>query len=765
MLNNSSNIETIQFRLLDFLNSEKIPYIKISVVKKNGKKKIDGIQSGWNTWDYNKCMEYNKRADPKCNSLNINLKKSKYMVIDIDDENSHKQLLKEFGDCWRTLSSSRKLPHLWRMKDEKDTNTTKIDYKKGVDLLYHNVFESIDNTIYNNIDDPPKFFDFPTPRTNTEKIKNTTKHIDNLSEIKFIRKPTEEETKLIELINIKYIDNYQDWLKIIWSLNNTFGDIEIIDNISKKSKKYCGVEKLKKYLLSDKKKLLTFGTISYYSKLSDPTKYYEIKAEYSNTNFLSGTDFDLAELYTKLSGDNVIKQDEELYFFTGSFWVQDEKLNRIKADMRNNLYNFFKKKRALLQGKEYDEDKEKQIQTITKIIKSINTSSKQKSIVEQLYIICDDKQYNFDCNRRELFCFSNIGYNLDTNQFEKLNKYDFIIKNCGYEWREPTNFEIEKINKFFNDIQPNKESLECVKSILRRGMYGKQDEVFVLFNGDGGNGKGVLMELFKSLLSGQYLYEGSNSVLTEKIKKTGANQELANCDLKRTILFSEPDEGVKLNGATIKYLSGNPIINARGLYSKKTQTNIHGTIIMECNKRPAISGRADNSFFRRLIDIHFPTNFVDSVDDILDHTYKLKDPTLKSDDFKESCKYALFKILCEAKQNIYIPKHIKERTQKFLLNNDEFFCFLSEYYEKTDDSNNYIKINDMYNLYKTTETYRNFTKEEKREMNRTAFIDIIQANPQTKKFYRERQQINKQALRNILVNYKCKENESEDEDF
>ena len=50
-------------------------------------------------------------------------------------------------------------------------------------------------------------------------------------------------------------------------------------------------------------------------------------------------------------------------------------------------------------------------------------------------------------------------------------------------------------------------------------------------------------------------------------------------------------------------------------------------------------------------------------------------------------------------------------------------------------------------------------------MNRTAFIDIIQANPQTKKFYRDRQQINTQRLRNILVNYKCKENESEDEDF
>ena len=40
MLNNTCNIETIQFRLLDFLNNEKIPYIKISVLKKNGKKNL-----------------------------------------------------------------------------------------------------------------------------------------------------------------------------------------------------------------------------------------------------------------------------------------------------------------------------------------------------------------------------------------------------------------------------------------------------------------------------------------------------------------------------------------------------------------------------------------------------------------------------------------------------------------------------------------------------------------------------------------------------
>ena len=746
-------------KLIKFLESNQIPYIRFNLSFKEGKKTLFNPK-GWKDWDYQECMKYNLlRQNDK--HINVNLKNSGYMVIDIDSDENINNILNNYGNVWKTKSTGRGLPHLWRKKDEKDLNTTKVDTQTKVDLLYQNTFEYYDIEIENTNDKIPIFDKYPTIMK-TEKTIKKKKSISTDSGIFETKheKITEEQNEIMENINDEYISNYSDWLKIIWALYNEFGDIDLINNFMSTKPKYDGIESIKKYLQDDKKKLLTFGTINYYSKLSDKNKYYEIKAKYTPI-FFSNSDYDLAELYLNVAGDVVVKQDEELYFFNGKFWIKDEKFNQIKKNMRDTLHKVFKLKRDILNDLKYSEENEKKIKNVSESIKFINTSSKQKSIVEQLFVILDDKNYNFDCNRRELFCFTNKAFNLQTNKFEDLNKYDYITKNCGYEWREPKEEEIKKINKFFQDIQPNIESRESVKSILRRGLYGQQDEYFILFNGDGGNGKGVLMELFKNLCSSNYLYEGSNSVLTEKIKKTGANQELANCNLKRTILFSEPEEGVKLNGSTIKYLSGNPVINARALYSKETTTNIHGTIIMECNQRPQISGRVDNSFFRRLIDILFPTNFVDSEDQIIDETYKLKDESFKSDDFKENHKFALFKILSESKKNIYIPKNIKERSEKYLLNNDEFYNFLNDNYEFTENPKEFIKVSDMFTEYKHQESYINLSKEEKRELNKTKFISIIQTNPKTKKYFFERKKLDGRNCRNILTNYRQKQYKNE----
>ena len=44
----------------------------------------------------------------------------------------------------------------------------------------------------------------------------------------------------------------------------------------------------------------------------------EIKAKYTPI-FFSNSDYELAELYLKNSCDNVVKQDDELYFFENNF--------------------------------------------------------------------------------------------------------------------------------------------------------------------------------------------------------------------------------------------------------------------------------------------------------------------------------------------------------------------------------------------------------------------------------------------------------------
>jgi len=752
-------------KTIEFLNFHKIPYIKINIQIVKGEKKMIGIKKGWTEWDFEKCIEQNKRVKFSCNSLNVNLNKSRFMVIDLDEEQHLKNYLNEYGTEYQSFSTRRKMPHLWRLKNNNDLNTTKVSFKPGLDLLYHNVFEDINGDIINTSGDLKTFLDFPEVSKPIKKNISTSSTDSGFEEpeSKPKRTITDEDKELIENISIEYLDNYQDWLKIIWSLNNEFADFNLIKNVSMKSKKYCGDEKLKKFLNDDKKKLCSFGTINHYSKLSNKNKYHEIKAKYTPI-FFSNSDYELAELYLKNSCDNVVKQDDELYFFENNFWTIDHKYNKIKKHMRDTLYKIFTDKRDILNKLSYSEENEKKIKNITSSIKYINTSSKQKAIIEQISVILPNKDYNFDCNRRELFCFTNIAYNLESNKFENINKFDYITLNCGYDWREPSNSELEKINKFFEDVQPIVESRESVKSILRRGLYGQQDEYFILFNGRGGNGKGVLMELFKACLN-DYFYEGSNGVLTEKVKKSGANQEVANCDKKRLILYSEPDEGVKLNGSTIKYMTGNPIVNARALYSQKTKIHIHALQIMECNQRPAINGRVDASFFRRLIDILFPTQFVNHESEILNENYKLKDENFKKDDFKENHKFALLKILMGSKLKIYIPKIVKDRSEQYLLNNDEIYTFIQENYEMTTNEKDFICVSELFKIYKSKTQYQLLSYEEKREMTCRKFKEVISSNP--KFTYYHRKKIQGKDYKSLVVYLKEKqniENESENED-
>ena len=86
-----------------------------------------------------------------------------------------------------------------------------------------------------------------------------------------------------------------------------------------------------------------------------------------------------------------------------------------KKDMRDTLYDLFNEKRKELTLLPYDKEIEQKLKDIGKSIKLINTSSKQKTICEQIPIILEKKDYKFDSNRPELFCFKNIKYGIPCN--------------------------------------------------------------------------------------------------------------------------------------------------------------------------------------------------------------------------------------------------------------------------------------------------------------------------------------------------------------
>ena len=573
--------------------------------------------------------------------------------------------------------------------------------------------------------------------------------------------PTVEEIEILKNINIRFWDNYDSWRCLMWALYNKYNDLDICDEYSKLSKNYQGFETVKKIVADDKKNLLAFGTIAYYSKISNEGEYLNIKGRYSKI-LQSNSDYDMALQYLNLVGDNIVKEDDQLYIYQDPFWKCDNLLVSIRKNMRDTLFQQYISKLNYLrtQEKELGEDNTHKIKLVTSSINCINTSAKQKSIVEQISVILENGDYQFDLNRPELICFQNITFNLDTRQKAIVNKYDYITLNTGYNYRPPNNLELEKINKFLVDILPNKNVRDCAISVLRRALYGKQDEYFVLFNGEGGNGKGIICELFKEVCGNDdYYYDGNDSVLVNKIK-TGANPEIANSNLKRCIVYSEPDEGEKLNTSTIKYFTGNPIINARGLYSSKTKIHLHSTTILQCNQRPKMSGRGDNAMLRRLIDILFPVNFVNSVDDLIEGNpfVKLKDVSFKEKEFKDNHKYALFDIIFNSEHNeIYIPREVQARGTQFLFDNDDLLNWFNEYYELSESKDDIIQLKDLYEEFKGSSTYTDFTKDCRRnEWSKSKFMEKIQTSIALKRYYKDRVKIKGLTCRSVLINHKKK---------
>jgi len=751
-IENSPNI-----KIIDFCNDKKIPYLKVHVDTTKPKKKgyPSGSFTGWQKKTYDELMEYNKINNPKHNTLFINLEQSDYFVIDIDDKELGKNKYELYGSSWETKSISKGLPHLWRLKDSNSSysNTINKDDDK-VDIITLRIYEKLDGYFYNTehtmpIEANPNKVDTKKKvKKIISKLNKKNVKINSEAETDIKNIISNENRDILNNIDIKYWNNYQDWLKLIWALYNTYNDINVCDFYSKKSTSYVDIKDVKKYVMCDTQKSLSFGTIAYYSKLSNAYEYKQIRIRY---NSLQLSDFDISNSYLNIIGDNIIKHNNQLYIYKKPFWVLDKDKTIILKDLRTTLLKFYAdcisfwtEKYRIAVKDELKEDadySEGVMARYQKAIKNISTSSKQKSILEQIYITLDDNDYKLDLINPNIFAFS-CGTIFDVIQNEKIisNKYDYISNHTGYAYMESEQKDIDLLNKIIIDIFPNVEIRKTYLSVLKQTLLGKPIEKFILFNGEGCNGKGWTLELLKELLN-NYMVNANKDILVSPIK-TGANSELARFNMKRCIVFSEPEEGTRLNGSTIKQLTGGGVMEARGLYEDAKDINILATQILECNQRPAIKGRTDNAMLRRIVDIYFEVILTDDDNLVKEDPKKYikRNHYYKSQEFKNIHKYALFNLLMSVEDNtIYISKEVEKRSKEYIMGNDELLEWVNESVTITDNKDDIVKIKDLFELFKMSDFYKNLSMIEKRnEWNKQNFIEKIKLNKDLVKYYKDR---------------------------
>ncbi len=613
-----------------------------------------------------------------------------------------------------------------------------IDINSHLDTYFLSLLSSSSNSlIINTTNNNNNVLSF-----NNNNNNNNTSFIDSQKLTSYLS-DFDLYTKLFDECYLqKRFDVYQYWRNIGMSIFNIYGNsdngIKLFDYFSSKGNNYDGFDIDKKKYLSFRKvdPGFTSATLYHYAKEDNKRRFIEILSK--NTTLELGQS-DISTYIKLLAGNRFIylthKCDDQhiykLYCFTGKFWSTDHSL--LHHFISHDLHDFLK---FILTEVYWNTSNYMHLKRDLDKIKKL---SEKRDIVETYKEDGVVHDVSMD-NNWWLLGFNNIVYDFHSHSFRDYSYDDYISTTTGYNWRNPTSDELTTVSSLISLIFPDPDIRSLYLQILSSSLIGRCIENFIIANGSGGNGKGVLNDLIIAAL-GNHALIASNSILSEPMK-TGANPQLAAIHKKRLVIFREPPADKKFQNATIKELTGGGRFSARTLHEKSTEKELNHTMIVECNTKPLLAENPKEAELRRIIDIPFNSTFTLN-DDLLDpdnHIYKAN-PLFKDFEWQQQHKFALLYILFDYYKSysnnhfsFNIPQSIKDRTNDYLKSSDEIFNWFNDHYEFTDNKKNIIKLKDIFQLFKSSEFYDNLTKAKRREFNYSNFIDKLKSNLFLKKF-------------------------------
>lgn len=215
-------------------------------------------------------------------------------------------------------------------------------------------------------------------------------------------------------------------------------------------------------------------------------------------------------------------------------------------------------------------------------------------------------------SHRNLIAFQNCVFDLNTLSFRDIRKDDYISITTGYDYKEPTEEEMNDFNtkylfKTFVDEDVRKHFLKTLCGALdgtnrRRKLH--------IWNEAGNNGKSMTMKGLQAML-GAYFGTMSCAVLQNKRAEAGQASPqlnvLKNC---RVVAMNEPEVAKsKLSGTILKTLTGQDGIAVRQLYGQEPVAFLPmASLFMLANVIPDLD-RNDSASLARLDITPFESTF------------------------------------------------------------------------------------------------------------------------------------------------------------
>lgn len=751
-----------------------------SLIVKDGKKQIIGLPKGWASFNKQKCLEH---QDPTHKVRCVRTGEMNNITVwDFDSDEAYASAVQEYPPFAKaqTIKSPNGYHAYTKYNPNHKTTTNtklKIDIRNDGAMIFGLGTKRDDGQEYKLYYDGSK--DIEIPDNIYDKFFNPRQEqvavvaIDDIADNVIVEDTTPHSVshtdlskRFAGLIGHRFIDNYGDWIKIVWAMRSCGIEEDFAIKVSQKSNKF-DYEGFNKVWRNNGHDSVGIGTLKFYARLSNEYEFLNILAQIDNYPecIKDPDDISVAKKIIEILSDDIIVQNDDMYIYAGERWTLDTSGNLTKKIINSVLTKYVDIHLQNIRNEIAVADDfmcamwNKRFKKFMEAKKKFNMVSNLNLYVKAIAIELAKigKPIEFD-ERPYLFMFNNKCWDFETEGWIQPSKYDYLLTTTDYDWREPSDEEMEEIDKLIKQIFPDEGIRITYLSLLYNGMIGINPEKFVVANGSGGNGKGVINELFLNTI-GNYGCKGNINIITQPMK-SGGNPELARIHNMRTVICQEPSDSAEFDNGAIKEISGGDSCEARNLYSNQTKCLLKCLLLSEVNVRPRFNGKIGTDIGRRLIDILFEALFTNDKEllnsTIISNVYP-KDSRFKSREFKDKHRYAMFKYLIKnAPREIIIDDRTAERSASYIEDNDDFYSWFKECYERRDDAP-YLKCKDMYHEYQNSREYRLLSKKEQRQRTYKTFVYDVQSHNKIGKYFIDNKKIKGKKIYSSLFGWvkKC----------
>jgi P4 family phage/plasmid primase-like protien len=367
--------------------------------------------------------------------------------------------------------------------------------------------------------------------------------------------------------------------------------------------------------------------------------------------------------------------DADWYMFTGSMWSTDNKNLGMKRDLLD-LMKIFNKVACFYTNKTTTDGSVKIIKNIKSLSNKLAKPSFKDDIIKEAMIYYYDKGFTRKLNSKKfLLPFTNGVYDMINNNFRTTIKEDYVNLTVAYPYDPDVNNQ--EVHTFLHQVMPNLSVRNYVLKKMSECLNGDIPNTnFLMFIGDGANGKSQLLNLMQHTL-GEFGEKVEVTLLTRKRNNANeANTEKIKLMDKRFAFVSEPEDGEKMNIGLLKELTGSEEVVARGLYQDSVSFVMHAKLFLACNELPDIKGE-DTALWRRIRVVDFPSRFVEHPQN--DNEYKI-DKTLPSrmrEDY--SWRQTFMNILLQYYfKDVEEPEEVQIKTNEYREDNNEYEAWFKD---------------------------------------------------------------------------------------